>query len=191
MHGSTILGRLIAVLLVAVGVGCTTPQYDDQTDKLISQLQTDVDTELVSLLTLDHKIAALTGKPDQASQKALADAKTKAGYDANTSFYDKVDVDLTSLKTRVDAEPSAATSHLDNAIKDLSDNLLASSDSMQAKHQNDDILSLIFLQTTQQLVDAEIEALLTRELGLKNGASSSSSGASSPSKASSSSAASK
>ena len=59
------------------------PQYDDQTDKLISQIQTDVDTQFVSLITLDHKISRLSGKPDPASVKALADAKTKAGFDAN------------------------------------------------------------------------------------------------------------
>lgn len=119
---------------------CAAPQYDDQTDKLISQLQTDVNTEIVSLITLDHKISNLAGKTDAASQKALAAAKSKAEYDANTTFYDKVDVDLTSLQTRVDAEPSAATPHLDKAIQDLRDNLLAGNGSMQALHQKLGIL---------------------------------------------------
>jgi hypothetical protein len=163
----------IPVLLLAAA--CAAPQYDDQTDKLISELQTDVDTEIVSLITLDHKISSLSGKSDAASQRALADAKAKAGYDANTGFYDKVDVDLTSLQTRVDAEPSAATPHLDTAIKDLRDNLLAADGSMQATHQKVGILSEAYLRNVKMLVDAQIGALLTRELGLKSGSSSTSS----------------
>ncbi len=164
---------MVPVLLLVAA--CTAPQYDDQTDKLISQLQTDVDTEIVSLITLDRKISSLSGKVDAASQKALADARTKAGYDANTTFYDKVDVDLTSLQTRVDAEPSAATPHLDKAIQDLRDNLLAAKGSMQARHQEAGILSEVYLRYVQKLVDAQMGALLTRELGLKSGGSSSTS----------------
>ena len=89
----------IATPVLLLVAACAAPQYDDQTDKLISQLQTDVNTEIVSLITLDHTISNLTGKTDAASKKALADAKTKAGYNANTSFYNKVDVDLTALQT--------------------------------------------------------------------------------------------
>ena len=168
----------ISVLLLVAA--CTAPQYDDQTDKLISQLQTDVDTGIVSLITLDRKIRSLSGKTDAASQKALADARTKAGYDANTSFYEKVDVDLTSLQTRVDAEPSAATPHLDAAIKDLRDNLLAEEGSIQATHQKVGVLSEAYLRNAKTIVDAQIGILLTRELGLKTGSSgASSSGAAS------------
>jgi hypothetical protein len=162
----------IASSLIAVVAGCATapPQYDDQTDKLISQLQKDVDTQIVSLITLDHKIAFLSGKTDASSQKALAEAKTKAGYEANTGFYDKVDVDITGLQTRVDAEPSLATPYLDKGIQALRDNLLVADGSMQTTHQQVDILSEPYLRTAEKIIDAQIEALLTRELGLKNGA---------------------
>jgi hypothetical protein len=171
----------IAVALMMFVVGCTAPQYDDQTDKLISQLQTDVDTQFVSLITLDHKINSLSKETDAASKKALADAKTKAGYDANTIFYDKVDVDLTGLQTRVDAEPSPATEYLDKAIQDLRDNLLTGDGSMETTHQKVGILSEAYLRSAQQLIDAQIGALLTRELGLKAGASTASSSGSSAS----------
>src|SRR5271157_5527425 len=103
-------GIVVPVLLMMAA--CAAPQYDVQTDQLISQLQTDVDTEIAALITLDRKINSLSGKTAAASQKALADTRAKAGYDANTGFYDKVDVDLTALQTRVDAEPSAATPYL-------------------------------------------------------------------------------
>jgi hypothetical protein len=160
-----------AVALVAVMAGCSAPLYDDQTDKLMSQLQSDVDTEIVTLITLDHKIDSLAKRSDAASVKALAAAKTKAGYDANTAFYDKVDVQLTGLQTRIDAEPSAATPALDKALVDLHDNLLAADGSMQATHERVDILSEAYLRSAQVFIDAQIGALLTRELGLKNGAS--------------------
>jgi hypothetical protein len=162
----------LAILLILSA--CAAPQYDDQTDKLISQLQTDVDTEIVTLITLDHKIAALSAHSDAASRKALAEAKTKASYDANTSFYDKIDVDLTGLQTRVDAAPSLATPSLDKSIQNLHDNLLGATGSMQATHEQVDILSEAYLRTVRPLVDAQIGALLTRELGLKGGASSTS-----------------
>jgi len=166
----------IAVAITLVVVGCAGPQYDSQTDKLISQLQTDIDTGIVSLITLDHKIELLSGQSDPASRRALADAKAKASYDANTGFYDKVDVDLTGLQTRVDAQPSLATPHLDNSIAALRANLLSADGSMQATHQKVQILSVPYLTAVRQIVDAQVGALLTRELGLKGGGSGSASG---------------
>ncbi len=162
-----------AAALITVAAGCVTPpQYDDQTDKLISQLQTDIDTEIVTLTTLNHKIQALTGKPVASSPTALAAAPAKASYAVNTPFYNKLDVDLTTLQTRVDSEPSAATPYLDSSIKNLHDNLLTADGSMQVTHQKVEVLSAAYLQSAQLIVDAQIGALLTRELGLKYTASS-------------------
>lgn len=166
--------RAIATALTLVIAACTAPQYDLQTDKLISQLQNDVDTKITTLITLDHKIERFSQQTGPAARKALASAKTDAGYEANTDFYDKVDVDLTALQTRIDAEPSTATPFLDNAIKDLRANLLTGNGSMEATHQKVDVLSEPYLQTTRDIIDAQIGALLTRELGLKHGASTSS-----------------
>ena len=174
MHGFVLRNRKArwaAAATMFVIVSCAGPQYDSQTDKLISQLQTGIDTEIVFLITLDHKIDLLSGQNDPASRRALADAKTKASYDANTGFYDKVDVDLTGLQTRVDAQPSLATPYIDNSIAALRANLLSDDGSMQATHQKVQILSVPYLMTVRQLVDAQIGALLTRELALKSGGS--------------------
>lgn len=162
--------RIIFALAISV-TACAAPQYDDQTDKLISQLQTDLDTQIVTLITLDHKIAALSGKTDAVSRKALAAARTAAEYEANAAFYDRLDVELAGLRTRVDAEPSLATPALDGALKNLRDNLLAAAGSMQATHQKVNILSEPYLVGVRTLVDAQIGALLTRELGLRNSTS--------------------
>lgn len=158
-----------AFLLISALVACAAPQYDDQTDKLISQLQTDVDTQIVTLISLDHKIADLSQRSDPASQKALAESRTKASYDANTGFYDKIDVDLTSLKTRVDSEPSLATPDLDRSIEFLRENLLAAPGSLQQTHEQQNILSEPYLRSVEQIVNAQTGALLTREIGLKSG----------------------
>jgi len=163
----------ITILLLEGCITFTPPAYDDQTDTLITQLQVDVDTEIVTLISLDHKISSLSQKTDDESLKALADAKTKSGYDANGTFYDKVDVDLIGLKIRVDAQPNSVTHHLDVSLKDLRDNLLGSDASMRLLHQSDGILSEDKLGFFQKLVDAQIGALLAYELQLKNGSSSS------------------
>jgi hypothetical protein len=52
-------------------VGCAAPLYDDQTDKLVTQLQTDVETEITTLITLDEEVQDLAGKTDAASKAAF------------------------------------------------------------------------------------------------------------------------
>jgi hypothetical protein len=161
----------IVALVEMTALSCTAPQYDDQTDKQITQLQTDIDTEIVSLISLDDRISDLSNNSDQSDRRALSDAKTKAGYAANTDFYNKIDVELITLRTRVDAEPSLATPNLDRAIEALHDNLLGESGSMRSIHKRDGIIPEAQLLIIQKTVDAQVGALLTRELGLKTGTS--------------------
>jgi hypothetical protein len=168
-HAQPEIRYALAAMFSLAMFGCSAPKYDDQTDKQITQLQTDVDTRIISLSSLDDRISSLSKSTDATSKKALSAARTTAGYDANTDFYDKVDVDLITLRTRVDAEPSLATSSLDAAIDQLHDNLLGDSGSMRSMHVRDGIIPKSNLKTIQQLVDAQIGALLTRELGLKSG----------------------
>ena len=177
-----------ALMLLGLAGGCSAPQYDDQTDKLISALQADVDTQFVTLISLARKIDrlnrqidALKGQTDAASQAALAAAQRtlagatmKAGYDANADAYDKLAVDLISLQMRVDAEPDASTPDLDKALQNLRANLVGEG-GLQASHQRDGVLTLVYLQSAQRLIDVQLQALLTRELVLKNGSSGSSS----------------
>jgi hypothetical protein len=169
--------RIASAFIAMLGAaGCAAPQYDDQTDKMISTLQSDVDTQLVTLITLDHKIAALAAKSDAASQKALADATTKAGYDASSSFYDKTDVELTSLRLRVDAAPNNSTANIDTALTDLSENLLGedTAGSLQNHHKNSPggVMDLFYLTTIEKQLNAQFQALLSYELVLKGNSSS-------------------
>lgn len=169
---------LSLVLLTFVG-GCVTPQYDDQTDKQITQLQTDADTLFVTLISLDRQIARLSKLTDPGSQKSLAEAKKKAGYQASTASYEKLEVTFIGLQTRIDAEPTPATPYLRESIKKLHDNLLEAPGSVELTHQAQDVLGEAYLRQVQAFVDAQISALLTRELGLKKGSASGSSTSSS------------
>src|ERR1041384_3826535 len=98
------LGGAVCLVLVA----CSAPPYDEQTDRLISALQSDVDSQIVMLLSLDRRVAELSGANNDLARKSLAEARARAGYDANAAFYDKLDSQLTSLRLRVDALPTEA-----------------------------------------------------------------------------------
>ena len=171
----------LAVLLA----GCVAP-YDDQTDKAISALQQETDAEIVRLITLDHKIASLSGQ-DVSSQAtltavctamppsntALAIACSKASYDQNTDFYDKFDTDLTSLKLRLDAAPDASTPSLDNLLKQLQDIVLSPQGGLQSLHAKRVVLNESALTSTRAPLNALFQTLLRYELNLKNGKSTS------------------
>jgi len=174
----------VAVVLLGAVAGCSAPQYDEQTDKLVTTLQADTDTQFVTLISLaqridrlNRQIAALNGQTDAASRKTLAtlqqslsDATTKAGYDANAGAYDKLAVDIISLQMRVAAEPNDSTPDMMKAIVNLRANLIGDG-GLQATHQSAGILTTIYLQSAQQLIDVQLQALLTRDLVLKNGSS--------------------
>jgi len=114
-----------ALFVGLVVAACSAPPYDEQTDRLISGLQSDVDGQIVMLISLDHKIAELSAAASEASRKTVADAKAKAGYEANAAFYDKIDSQITSLRLRIDALPNEATANLDRSLDELRANLLS------------------------------------------------------------------
>ncbi len=173
------------VALAVLLAGCVAP-YDDQTDKAISALQQETDAEIVRLITLDHKIASLSGQDvsNQAaltaicatvppSSAALADACSKASYDQNTDFYDKFDIDLTSLKLRFDAAPDASTPSLDNLLTQLHDIVLSPQGGLQSLHAKRVVLNKSALTSTRAPLNALFQTLLRYELSLKNGKSTS------------------
>jgi hypothetical protein len=167
------LGRGLHRLVLAVGlvlVACSAPPYDEQTDRLISALQSDVDSQIVTLLSLDRRIAELLPTNTDAARKALADAKARAGYEANAGFYDKLDSQLTSLRLRVDALPNEATPNLERSIDELRANLLGGEGSLRSVHQKQGILSEAYLRNERRILNAQFQALLTYELVLKTGA---------------------
>ena len=161
-----------AALIVGLAVaGCSAPPYDEQTDRLISALQSDVDGQIVMLISIDHRIAELGTATGEAGRKALADARAKAGYDANAPFYDKIDSEITSLRLRIDALPNEATPKLDRSLDDLRANLLSDQGSLRSVHQQQGVLSEAYLLNERKLLNAEFQALLTYELVLKTGSS--------------------
>jgi hypothetical protein len=159
-------------LVLAVGlvlVACSAPPYDEQTDRLISELQYDVDSQIVMLLSLDRRIVELAPTNTDAARKAIADARARAGYEANAAFYDKLDSQLTSLRLRVDALPTEATPNIDRAIDELRANLLSGEGSLRSVHQKQSILGEAYLRNERRLLNAQFQALLSYELVLKAG----------------------
>jgi len=159
-------------LVLAIGlvlVACSAPPYDEQTDRLISSLQSDVDSQIVTLLSIDRKIAELAGANTDPARKALAEARARAGYEGNAAFYDKLDSQLTSLRLRIDALPNEATPNLDRSIDDLRANLLGGEGSLRSLHQQQGILSEAYLRTIRRQLNAQFQALLAYELVLKSG----------------------
>jgi hypothetical protein len=166
------LFRTVKRAVLAVGLlvaACTAPPYDEQTDRLISALQSDVDGQIVMLISLDHRITELSGATSDASRKVLAEARAKAGYEANAAFYDKLDSQLTSLRLRIDALPNEATANIDRSIDELRANLLSDQGSLRSVHQQQGILSESYLVNERKLLNAQFQALLTYELVLKTG----------------------
>ena len=86
--------------LLATLAGCAPPAYDPLTDQQITAVEQETDGLLVKLITLDARIAQLQKLNDPASQKALAEARTEAGYAANIGAYDQITTDLATLKLR-------------------------------------------------------------------------------------------
>ena len=171
MRRPALAAQLYRLVLAAglVVVACSAPPYDEQTDRLISALQSDVDSQIVMLLSLDRRIAELSGANNDLARKSLAEARARAGYDANAAFYDKLDSQLTSLRLRVDALPTEATPNLDRAIDELRANLLTGEGSLRSVHQKQGILREAYLRNERRLLNAQFQALLSYELVLKAG----------------------
>jgi len=163
--------RAFIPLLFLTLAGCVAPAYDNRIDDLIGTLQSNTDTEIVTLITLDHKIAALKQKTDPDSLRALEEAKKKAGYDANTDYYDKVDVALTTLSLRVDALPDKSTGEFKKSLGKLHGLLLGEEGSLQRVHEKAGILSEVYLRDERKLLNVEFGALLLLQTTLKNGQS--------------------
>jgi hypothetical protein len=164
------INYLVLALALMLGA-CGAPPYDEQTDRLISALQYDVDSQLVALLSLDHQIAEYSSANTDAGRKALAETKARAGYDANAPFYDKLDSQLTSLRLRIDALPNEATSDLDRSIDELRANLLTGEGSLRSVHQQRGVLSEAYLRNERRILNTQFQALLSYELVLKAGSS--------------------
>jgi hypothetical protein len=161
--------------LILLGLAACTTTYDEQTDKGISSLQHQVDQKIVALVSLDRKIDSLQNLKTDSAQKALEKAKEDASYDANVSFYDGVNTDLTSLQMRADAIPDFSTPKLDETFANLRGVLMEAPragglpTSMQAVHASQGRLSEAFLLSTRSQANALFATILQYELTLKAG----------------------
>ena len=143
-------------LLVALAAACASvpPQYDQTTDAAISALQKEIDTQLVQWISLKR-----AGDP-----ASLA----KATYQANIDFYNKVEVDLTSLELRMEAVPDKSTQKLPEFFSNIRTEL----SNLQTQHKEGP-LSEIVLTATRNQMNAQFAVLMTYELSLKGVSSSS------------------
>jgi hypothetical protein len=143
---------VLIVSLVLLDAGCAAPLYDEQTDKEITALQREIDSRLVALITL--------------SRSHDKNSAEKASYAQNSDFYDKVESDLTILRTRMlaSADRSAAK------LAPVFDNLAASIADLRKVHEMQGRLGAVALVATRNQLNAQFSILLTYELSLKSGA---------------------
>lgn len=161
-------GYFFAACMVTINLssGCAAPPYDEQTDKLISTLQSDVDGEIFKLLSA---IALIKASSDE---KLLNEQKKLASYPENVGAYNRIRVDFVSLRLRFNASPSDLSKpQIDQALQALNDNLFGKG-SLEDVHKEEDIPTSGFLLNQQTIIHQQISALLTYELILKNGQSS-------------------
>ena len=148
----------LALAFAALASCASAPQYDATTDSDISNLQKEIDTQLVQWM-VDDRVGD-------------ADALKKASYASSTQIYAKVDTDLTALELRMEAIPDASTVKL----PDFFTNLRTQLTNLQNAHQKDGHLPEVVLVAIRNQLNAQFAVLLTYELSLK--------GVTSPSKSS-------
>lgn len=162
---------LVSLVLVLFGlVSCSPPKYDAQTDKLITTLQTDTDTLLINLISLDNQIHFLRNHANKSSNNARLSDMEKSSYRANISSYNKINVDYVTLRTRIDATQNKSTPHLDRALDQIYANLFGK-ESLETQHQKNERLERPYLESEKAFLDSQFAALLTYELVLKDGVS--------------------
>ncbi|MEJ0020916.1 MAG: hypothetical protein WDN25_31085 [Acetobacteraceae bacterium] len=152
------------LLGLAILASCA-PTYDETTDRQIMAVQQTTDAGLVRLITLARRIDSLKDLSDPASQKALADARAKAGYAANADFYDTAEVDLTSLQLRMTATPDLSATKLDVLFTTIRDNL----DDLRKFHSEHGLIGARALSLARTPINQQFKTLMQYELNLKSG----------------------
>jgi prophage DNA circulation protein len=161
----TALGSLATLLALLAWLAACAPAYDPTTDAQITAAQQETDALLVTLISLDQRIAQLAKLADPASQKALAEARAAASYEANMKAYDRIATDLTTLKLRMMATPDLAAGKLGQSI----DALRANIEDLQGVHAEQGWLGAAALKPARIAINQQFETLLRYELNLKAG----------------------
>lgn len=134
-------------------VSCATSKYDATVDAKLTELQQEVDTQMVSM------ISAST----QTNEKSV---KQRA-YNANIAFYDKVDVDLTSLELRMEGVSGSK----DNT-EEIFSNIRSTLTSIAQTHKKQGVASREYWAANRTILNVEFGTLIQRELVYKGLASS-------------------
>ena len=131
--------------------GCAAVSYDAEADKQLTSLSQEINLQLI---TWANQLEAST--------------PTTVAYDPK--FYNKAEADLTALKIRLQATQSAATDQASAVCQSL----LGQVEDLRKLHEKEKAFtSAEFLRAEQQLLNSQLAALLTFELSLKPGQSTS------------------
>jgi hypothetical protein len=144
------LGISVALVFALLALAsCVTSRYDATADAKLTALQQDVDTQMVLM-------ASLSTRSDANSIKLRS-------YDANIDFYNKTDVDLTSLELRMEAISGPGS---DNTQK-IFESLRATLSSIANTHKKQGSASREYWIANRSLLNIEFGALIRRELVYK------------------------
>lgn len=150
--------RLMALLFAIVLASCATPpQYDDQADTQITNLQKEIDSQIVKFISDAH----------QGDTAALKDSS----YLQNIKWYNQVDTDLTSLELRMESSSDPSTANFPQFF----DNMRTELSNIQKDHQGKGNLGVAVWTVSRNQLNAQFAVLLTYEISLKNMKSTSSS----------------
>jgi hypothetical protein len=141
--------RGLVVLLILLAAGCAVPQYDDTANTELTALQKEVDSQIVTFISL-----ARQGGPD---------ALKKGSYAQNIDWYNKVDTDTTSLELRMEAVLDPSTKNLPTFF----DNLRQQFTNLRTTHQAKGNLPAPVWVVTRNQLNVQFAVLITYELSLK------------------------
>ena len=164
MHGKKGLQRhpvpasiVIAVVTWLCASCGGAPQYDDTANMQLTNLQKEVDSQIVRFISDDRQ-------HDPASLK-------DANYSQNIKWYNNVDTDSTALELRMEAIVDPSTANL----PEIFNNLHAQMMNIENLHRKEGNLPAVVWIPLRNQLNAQFAVLLTYELSLKNVNSTSSS----------------
>jgi hypothetical protein len=147
----------VAMALCGSTAACVSaPQYDDTANTELTNLQKEVDSQIVQFIS--------------DARQNTADSLKDSSYTQNIKWYNSVDTDTTSLELRMEAVIDPSTANLPTIF----DNLRTQMSNIQAVHQAHTNLPVIFWTPIRNQLNVQFAALMTYELSLKGTSSSSS-----------------
>ncbi len=150
LHNKYIM--LLPFLVTTTLGSCGSVNYDDEADKQLTTITQETNQQF-------------------ATWESQAQAKSPVVYD--TKFYDKVEADIKTLEIRMEASQDAATQHLIPVFDSLNNQV----EQLRNFHMTQKAFSdAEFLHGEQDILDAQLAALITFELSLKPNAVTGSSG---------------